>query len=160
MILYTILANRLQAVLSSLIVSEQTFVVKGRTIQANLRLIRLIIGQVENEAPVINLDQFKGFSELTIVFWRLSFWPPVLSLTFKPGSDLCMHLSVRWWKSMWFDQTLSHCLAPFSKVIRFGFGAFLPQVKDEFGPTRNPPPPHWSYPLGYFLRLCWRCFSA
>lgn len=52
-----IIANRLQAVLSSLISSEKTCAVKGRTIQNNLYLVRLIFEQIDSETAPINLDQ-------------------------------------------------------------------------------------------------------
>ncbi|CAE1328542.1 unnamed protein product [Acanthosepion pharaonis] len=63
-ILAKILANRLQLVLSSLIGPEQTCAVKGRTIQDNIHMARLILEQVDSEAALINLDQSKTFDRV------------------------------------------------------------------------------------------------
>ena len=74
-ILARVLANRLQLVISDLIGSEQTFAVKGRSIQDNLHLIREVLEGIEDdtEAALISLDQSKPSIGLTIGFWRL-FW--------------------------------------------------------------------------------------
>ena len=74
-ILARVLANRLQLVISDLIGSEQTFTVKGRSIQDNLHLIREVLVGIEDgtEAALISLDQSKDFDRVTIGFWRL-FW--------------------------------------------------------------------------------------
>ena len=60
-ILALVLANRLQLVISDLIGLEQTFAVKGRSIQDNLHLIREVLVGIEDgtEAVLISLDQFK-----------------------------------------------------------------------------------------------------
>ncbi|CAE1276092.1 unnamed protein product [Acanthosepion pharaonis] len=63
-ILAKVLADRLQIVLSSLIGPEQTCAVKGRTIQDNLHLVRLIIEKVDSDAALINLDQSKAFDRV------------------------------------------------------------------------------------------------
>ena len=63
-ILAKVLAGRLQAVLASLIGPEQTCAVKGRTIQDNLHLVRLIIEKVDSDAALINLDQSKAFDRV------------------------------------------------------------------------------------------------
>lgn len=63
-VLATVLANRLQAVLPSLIGPEQTCAVKDRTIQDNLHLVGLIVEQVDSEAALINLDQSKLFDRV------------------------------------------------------------------------------------------------
>ena len=57
-ILARVLANRLQLVISDLIGSEQTFAVKGRSIQDNLHLIREVLEGIEDgtEAALISLD--------------------------------------------------------------------------------------------------------
>ena len=54
-ILARVLANRLQLVISDLIGPEQTFAVKGRSIQDNLHLIRGVLEGKEDdtEAPLI-----------------------------------------------------------------------------------------------------------
>ena len=58
-ILTRVLENRLQLVIRDLIAPEQTYAVKGRSIQDNLYLIREIIEGLEDgtEAALINLDQ-------------------------------------------------------------------------------------------------------
>ena len=71
-ILAQVLANRLQLVISDLISREQTFAVKGRSIQDNLHLIRKVLEGIKDgtEAALISFDQSIG---LTIGFWPL-FW--------------------------------------------------------------------------------------
>ena len=65
-ILACVLANRLQLVISDLIGSEQTFAVKGRSIQDNLHLIREVLEGIEDdtEAALISLDQSKAFDRV------------------------------------------------------------------------------------------------
>ena len=65
-ILARVLANRLQLVISDLIGSEQTFAVKGRSIQDNLHLIREVLEGIEDgtEAALISLDQSKAFDRV------------------------------------------------------------------------------------------------
>ena len=65
-ILAQILANRLQLVISDLIGPEQTFTVKGRSIQDNLHLIREVLEGIEDgtEAALISLDQSKAFDRV------------------------------------------------------------------------------------------------
>ena len=62
-ILAWVLANRLQRVISDLIDPEQTFAVKGRSIQDNLHLIREVLEGIEDdiEASLVSLDQSKDF---------------------------------------------------------------------------------------------------
>ena len=61
-ILARVLANRLQLVISDLIGPEQTFAVKGRSIQDNLHLIREVLEGIKDdtEAALISLDQSKA----------------------------------------------------------------------------------------------------
>ena len=65
-ILARVLANRLQLVISDLIGPEQTFAVKGRSIQKNLHLIREVLEGIEDdtEAALISLDQSKAFDRV------------------------------------------------------------------------------------------------
>ena len=65
-ILARVLANRLQLVISDLIGSEQTFAVKGRSIQDNLHLIREVLEGIEDgtEAALISLDQSKAYDRV------------------------------------------------------------------------------------------------
>ena len=65
-ILARVLANRLQRVISDLIGPEQTFAVKGRSIQDNLHLIREVLEGIEDdtEAALISLDQSKAFDRV------------------------------------------------------------------------------------------------
>ena len=65
-ILARVLANRLQHVISDLIGPEQTFAVKGRSIQDNLHLIRKVLEGIEDdtEASLISLDQSKAFDRV------------------------------------------------------------------------------------------------
>ena len=65
-ILARVLASRLQLVISDLIGPEQTFAVKGRSIQDNLDLIREILEGIEDdiEAALISLDQSKAFDRV------------------------------------------------------------------------------------------------
>ena len=65
-ILAQVLANRLQIVISDLIGLEQTYVVKGRSIQDNLHLIREVLEGIENgtEAALISLGQSKAFDRV------------------------------------------------------------------------------------------------
>ena len=62
-ILARVLANRLQRVISDLIGPEQTFAVKGRSIQNNLHLIREVLEGIEDdtEDALISLDQSNAF---------------------------------------------------------------------------------------------------
>ena len=62
-ILAQVLVNRLQLVISDLIGPEQTFAVKGRSIQDNLHLIREVLEGIKDdtEAALISLDQSKAF---------------------------------------------------------------------------------------------------
>ena len=61
-----VLANRLQLVISDLIGPEQTFAVKGRSIQDNLHLIREVLEGIKDdtEAALISLDQCKAFDSV------------------------------------------------------------------------------------------------
>ena len=65
-ILARVLANRLQLVISDLIGSEQTFTVKGRSIQDNLHLIREVLEGIKDdtESALISLDQSKAFDRV------------------------------------------------------------------------------------------------
>ena len=65
-ILARVLANRLQHVISDLIGPEQTFAVKGRSIQDNLHLIREVLEGIKDdtEAALISLDQSKAFDRV------------------------------------------------------------------------------------------------
>ena len=65
-ILARVLANRLQRVISDLIGPEQTFAVKGRSIQDNLHLIREVLEGIgdDSEAALISLDQSKAFDRV------------------------------------------------------------------------------------------------
>ena len=65
-ILARVLANRLQLVISDLIGPEQTFAMKGRSIQDNLHLIREVLEGIEDdtEAVLISLDQSKAFDRV------------------------------------------------------------------------------------------------
>ena len=65
-ILARVLASRLQLVISDLIGPEQTFAVKGGSIQDNLHLIREVLEGVEDdtEAALISLDQSKAFDRV------------------------------------------------------------------------------------------------
>ena len=65
-ILARVLANRLQLVISDLIGPEQTFAVKGRSIQDNLHLIREVLEGIKDdtEAVLISLDQSKAFDRV------------------------------------------------------------------------------------------------
>ena len=65
-ILARLLANRLQLVISDLIVPEQTYAVERRAIQDNLHLIREDREGIEDgrEATLISLDQSKAFDRV------------------------------------------------------------------------------------------------
>ena len=65
-ILARVLANRLQLVISDLIGPEQTFAVKGRSIQDNLHLIREVLERIKDdtESALISLDQSKAFDRV------------------------------------------------------------------------------------------------
>ena len=65
-ILARVLANRLQLVISDLIGPEQTYAVKGRSIQDNLHLIREVLEGIEDstEAALISLDQSKALDRV------------------------------------------------------------------------------------------------
>ena len=60
------LANYLQLVISDLIGPEQTYAMKGRSIQDNLHLIREVLEGIEDgtEAELISLDQSKTFDRV------------------------------------------------------------------------------------------------
>ena len=65
-ILTQVSANRLQVVISDLIGPEQTFVLKGRSIQYNLHLIREVLEGIKDgrEAALISLDQSKAYDRV------------------------------------------------------------------------------------------------
>ena len=65
-ILARILANRLRIVMDSLVDPEQTYALRGRSIQNNLHLIRTVLEGIEDdtEAALINLDQSKAFDRV------------------------------------------------------------------------------------------------
>ena len=65
-ILAQVLANRLQLFISELIGPEQTFAVKGRSIQDNLHLIRQVLEGIKDdtESALISLDQSKAFDRV------------------------------------------------------------------------------------------------
>ena len=65
-----VLANRLQVVIGNLIGPEQTYAVKGRSIQDNLHLIRELLKGIEDgtEAALISLDLSKTFDRLDYQF--------------------------------------------------------------------------------------------
>ena len=62
-ILARVLANRLQLVISDLIGREQTFAVKGRSIQDNLHLIREVLEGIEDDIGS-RADQFRSVQGL------------------------------------------------------------------------------------------------
>ena len=72
-ILARVLANRLQLVISDLIGPEQTFTVKGRSIQDNLHLIREVLEGIRDDtkAALISFISPRPSIGLTIGFWRL-----------------------------------------------------------------------------------------
>ena len=74
-ILARVLANRLQIVISDLIGPEQTYDVKGRSIQDNLNLIREVLEGIEDgtEAALISLDQSKAFDRFDHRFFGVCF---------------------------------------------------------------------------------------
>ena len=91
-ILARVLANRLQLIISDLISPEQTFAVKGRSIQDNLHLIHKVLEGIEDdtEAALISLDQSKAFDRVDHRFLAT-----VLETAgFKP--------EFRWWISMMY----------------------------------------------------------
>ena len=61
-----VFGNRLQLVISDLIGPEQTFAVKGRSIQDNLHLIREVLEGIKDdtEAALISLDQSNAFDRV------------------------------------------------------------------------------------------------
>ena len=61
-----VLGNRLELVIGDLIGPEQTFAVKGRSIQDNLHLVREVLEGIEDdtEAALISLDQSKAFDRV------------------------------------------------------------------------------------------------
>ena len=65
-ILARVLANRLQLVISDLIGPEQTFAMKGRSIQDNLHLIREVLEGIKDdtESALISLDQSTAFDRV------------------------------------------------------------------------------------------------
>ena len=65
-ILALVLINCLQRVINDLIGPEQTFAVKGRSIQDNLHFIREVLEGIEDdtEAALISLDQSKAFDRV------------------------------------------------------------------------------------------------
>ena len=65
-ILARVLATLLQLVVSDLIGPEQTYAVKGRSIQDNLYFIHEVLEGIENgtEAALISLDQSKAFDRV------------------------------------------------------------------------------------------------
>ena len=77
-ILAQVLANRLQLVISDLICPEQTFAVKGRSIQDNLHLIREVLEGIEDdtEAALISLDQSRAFDRVDHRFLETAGFKP------------------------------------------------------------------------------------
>ena len=65
-ILTKILANRLRNVADDLIAPQQTYALRGRSIQSNLHLLREVIEGVlaDDEAAIISLDQSKAFDRV------------------------------------------------------------------------------------------------
>ena len=65
-ILSRVLANHLQLVINDLIGPEQTYAVKGRSIQGNLHLVCEVPEGIKDgtEAALINLDQPKAFDRV------------------------------------------------------------------------------------------------
>ena len=101
-ILARVLANRLHLVISHLIGPEQTYAVKGRSIQDNLHLIRKVLEGIEDstEAALISLDQSKAF----IGFWRLFWRLPDSNRSFADGLAWCnttFRQWCRWTEGVW-----------------------------------------------------------
>ena len=129
-ILARVLANRLQLVISDLIGPEQTYAVKGRSIQDNLHLIREVLEGIEDgtKAALISLDQSKAFDRVDHQFLAT-----VLETAgFEP--------EFRRWISMMYHnpQAVVHCL-------RKAFGGVCDPA---FGPAGCP-----LSPLLYVLAL-------
>ena len=82
-ILAKILADRLQTSLPSLICPEQTCVVKGRTIQDSLHLVRTIVEKVDENAALMNLDQFKVFDRVDCGFLEAVLFAAGFGLHFR-----------------------------------------------------------------------------
>ena len=74
-ILAQVLVNHLQLIINNLITPEQNYLVKGRSTQDNLHLVREILERLEDgtEAALINLDQSKAFDRVSSwqLFWKL-----------------------------------------------------------------------------------------
>ena len=87
-ILTRVLANRLQLVISDLIGPEQTFAVKGRSIQDNLHLIREVLEGIEDdtEAALISLDQSKAFDRVDHRFLATAGFQPEFRRCISIGS--------------------------------------------------------------------------
>ena len=77
-ILARVLANCLQLVISDLIGPEQTFAVKGRSIQDNLHLIREVLEGIEDgtDAALLSLDQSKAFDRVDHRFLETAGFQP------------------------------------------------------------------------------------
>ena len=90
-ILARVLANRLQLVISDLIGSEQTYAVKGRSIQDNMHLVREVLVKIEDitEAALINLDH-------SIDFWRLFWRLPDSNRSSTDGLAWCITAPWQW----------------------------------------------------------------
>ena len=92
-ILARVLTNRLQLVISDLISPEQTFVVKGRSIQDNLHLIREVLEGIEDntEAALISLDQSKAFDRVDHRFLATVLETAGFKLEFRRGISMMYH---------------------------------------------------------------------
>ena len=105
-ILARVLANRLQIVISDQIGSEQTYAVKGRSIQDNLHLICEVLEGIEDgtETAPISLDQSKAFDRVDHRFLASVLASVLETAGFQPEfrgwiSMLpCFHLSM---SSLW-----------------------------------------------------------
>ena len=88
-----VLANRLQLVISDLIGPEQTFAVKGRSIQDNLHLIRAVLEGIEDdtEASLISLDQSKAFDRVDHRFLATVLETAGFKPEFRRGISMMYH---------------------------------------------------------------------
>ena len=130
-ILARVLANRLQLVISDLIGPEQTFAVKGRSIQNNLHLIREVLEGIEDdtEAALISLDQSKAFDRVDHRFLA-----SVLETAgFQP--------EFRRWISMMYHNPQAVVQKAFEGIRDRAFGpAGLPPVSSSLCPRVGAPP--------------------
>lgn len=117
---------------------EMTCTLKGQTIQYNLHLVSLIVEQLDSEAALINLEQFKGVVIASAGFGRY-LYPSLVSVPRCDGGSEWRNV-----ETVYAVQVHSSGLPAFADTVQSCVGPLISRVICESCCTWNYP--HWRLP--------------